>query len=125
MNKFWKIAGCLIVGFILGNIYSYVAEETKEEPKETETDESVQKLDRFVDECRKQVFPDKEEPKKEEKKETLTCPVDLSNINDLKINELQLFYEQWLDSMLPGLGKQVMSNYDIHVSEKPLHKEDK
>lgn len=168
MNKFWKIAGCLIVGSILGNIYSYVKdtnervkkvesyicpaeppkeEEPKEEekldfkdpnkeykatfkvaeeePNKTETDESVQKLDRFIDEVRKQVFPNKEEPKKEEKKETPTYPVDLSNINDIKLYDFQHFYEQFLDSMYPGLGQQITSRYDISISEKPLHKEDK
>lgn len=167
MNKFWKIAGCLIVGSILGNIYSYVkdtnervkkvesyicpaeppkeeeAEEpkgeekldfkdpnkeykatfkvTEEEPKKAENDEYFQKLDKFIDEVRKQVFPDKEEPKKEEKDEKRLSmwPIDLTP------DELKHAYEHWCDHLYPGLGKEVMSRYDIHVSEKPLHKEDK
>ena len=140
MNKFWKVVGCLIVGSILGNIYSYVKDtnervkkieksvcppaikEEEKEPKETKTDESSQK----VDECRKQVFPDKEELNKEEKKETTNRPFDLSNINEQWFDSmLPGYYERWFDSMLPGLGKEVMNRYDISVSEKPLHKEDK
>lgn len=141
MNKFWKIAGCLIVGSILGNIYSYVKDTNErvkkvesyicpaEPPKEEEAEETKEEEAlNFKDpnkEYKATFKVAEEEPKKEEKKETLTCPVDLSNINDLKINELQRFYEQFLDGMYPGLGKEVMSRYDISVSEKPLHKEDK
>lgn len=139
MNKFWKVVGCLIVGSILGNIYSYVKdtnervkkvekavcppavkeeeEKPEEEPKEkeeTKNDEKCMKdLDEFIDWASKQVFP-----KKEEKKEN---PLTVTLTQD----DLKRYYEQWYDHLYPGLGKDVMSRYDISISEKPLHKEDK
>lgn len=98
MNKFWKVVGCLIVGSVLGNIYSYVKD----------TNERVRKVEKAV--CPPAVKEDEEEepeeekaevPKEEKEEEPKKTGIDENFQKELLTKGLDRFLDEYLKHMFP------------------------